>query len=248
MNKITIFNESIINNSNEILTRRDLFEYYQINKKIKTESTLKNYLLKDLKSGKIARAGRNKYFFNKKKLLKYNYVYTDKAKNISTKIKQKYPNITFCTFELYQLNEFLNHQVAHNIIFVSVERNLEAYIFEFLKELYPGKVFLNPSSKIVEQYWSDNMIIIKKLISEAPLKKDDSWSTRIEKILVDIFTDKIIKNIISFNEYSKLYEDIFKSYIVDETSMFRYAQRRKAKDKIKNFIIANTNIKLKAVP
>ena len=133
MNKITIFNESIINNSNEILTRRDLFEYYQINKKIKTESTLKNYLLKDLKSGKIARVGRNKYFFNKKKLLKYNYVYTDKAKNISTKIKQKYPNITFCTFELYQLNEFLNHQVAHNIIFVSVERNLETYIFEFLK-------------------------------------------------------------------------------------------------------------------
>lgn len=236
-----------INILKNLLTWKDLYDYYKIQNQILKESILKNYLSKDLKSGIIARAGRNKYFFNQENLMKYNYFYSDISKQISTKIYQEYTNINFCTFELYQLNEFLNHQIAHNIIFISVEKDLETYIFEFLKEQYPGKVFLNPSPQIVERYWTDNMIIIKKLISEAPLNKDILWSTRIEKILVDIFTDKIIRNIISFSEYPKLYEDIFDNYIIDETSIFRYAQRRKAKDKIKNFIIKNTNIRLKVV-
>lgn len=240
----TIWEKNILKN---FLTRNDLYDYYKSQNLFLKESTLKNHLSKDLKAGTIARVGRNKYFLNQKNLLKYNYFYSKRTKDISKKIIQKYPNIKFCTFELYQLNEFLNHQIAHNIIFINVEKDLETYIFEFLKEQYPGKVFLNPSSQIVEQYWCDNMIIIKKLISEAPLNKDKSWSIRIEKILVDIFTDKILKNIINFNEYRKVYEDIFENYIVDETSMFRYAQRRKAKDKIKNFIMNNTSIKLKAV-
>lgn len=235
-------------NNNKIYNRNELFNYYKIsNNKIKTVSTFKNYMLKDLKSGKIARAGRNKYFINYNKLLNYDYSYSNKVQDISKEINQKYPNITFCIFELFQLNEFLNHQVAHNIIFISVEKNLETYVFELLKYLYPGKVFLNPTAQITEQYWTDDMIIIKKLISESPLTKDKSWSARIEKILVDIFCDKIIKKYINFDEYSKLYEDIFNNYIVDESSMFRYAQRRKVKNKIKNFIIYNTNINLKVV-
>ncbi len=235
-------------NIDKIFNSNYLFNYYKTNnKKIISESTLKNYLLKDLKSGKIARVGRNKYFFNDNKLLKYDYIYSDTAQLINKAISNNYPNITFCTFELYQLNEFLNHQVAHNIIFISVEKGLETYIFEFLKNLYPGKVFLNPTIQITEQYWTDDMIIIKRLISEAPLNKDKSWTTRIEKILVDIFCNKIIKKSINVNEYPKLYENIFNRYIIDESTMFRYAQRRKVKEKIKNFIIKNTNIKLKVV-
>ena len=191
-------------NIDKIFNSNYLFNYYKTNnKKIISESTLKNYLLKDLKSGKIARVGRNKYFFNDNKLLKYDYIYSDTAQLINKAISNNYPNITFCTFELYQLNEFLNHQVAHNIIFISVEKGLETYIFEFLKNLYPGKVFLNPTIEITEQYWTDDMIIIKRLISEALLNKDKSWTTRIEKILVDIFCDKIIKKSINVNEYPK---------------------------------------------
>ena len=105
-------------NIDKIFNSNYLFNYYKTNnKKIISESTLKNYLLKDLKSGKIARVGRNKYFFNDNKLLKYDYIYSDTAQLINKAISNNYPNITFCTFELYQLNEFLNHQVAQYNIY-----------------------------------------------------------------------------------------------------------------------------------
>ena len=75
---------------------------------------------------------------------------------------------SFRIFELVQLNEFVNHQIAHNVIFVSVESGWGSYVFDSLKDQYVGKILLNPSVEIFHQYWSDDMIVIQKLVSESP--------------------------------------------------------------------------------
>ena len=67
------------------------------------------------------------------------------------KIEEQYPELDFRIFELVQLNEFVNHQIAHNVIFVSVESGLGAYVFDSLKERYTGKILLNPSVETFHQ-------------------------------------------------------------------------------------------------
>lgn len=55
-----------------------------------------------------------------------------------------HPYLDFRIFELVQLNEFVNHQIAQNMIFVSVEGELEEDVFNTLWENYEGSVLLKP--------------------------------------------------------------------------------------------------------
>lgn len=74
------------------------------------------------------------------------------------------------------------------------------FVFDSLKEKYQGKVLINPTVDIYHQYWSDNMIVIIKLTTEAPKGKKESWHTRLEKILVDIMSEPLL--IASISELS----------------------------------------------
>ena len=50
------------------------------------------------------------------------------------KITDRYPLLEFQMWELIQFNEFLNHQIAKNIIVVEVENMLEDSVFDTLRE------------------------------------------------------------------------------------------------------------------
>lgn len=89
------------------------------------------------------------------------------------------------------------------------------------------------------------MIVVKRLISESPQSRNVKWHSRVEKLMVDMISDKLLSELISPAELPTMYEDIFSKYIVDESSMFRYAKRRNALDKIKQFIKEKTSIKLR---
>ena len=175
----------------------------------------------------------------------YTYEYSNNAKKVAEYLKQKFPYLDFTIMDFIQLNEFVNHQLAHNVIFVSVEDELGDFVFDALKELYPGKVLIKPSLEIYNKYWYDDMIVIEKLVSEAPMGKNERWNTRIEKLLVDVFTNSILVNTISETEVPNIYEEAFRKYAVDESCMFRYAKRRGAEKKIRNFIREKTNIQLR---
>ena len=89
------------------------------------------------------------------------------------------------------------------------------------------------------------MIVVRNLLTESPKGKKDVWHTCLEKLLVDIFSENLIKAMFSESEYPAIYETAFNSYVVDESQMFRYAKRRKSADKIKNFIQEETDAKLR---
>jgi hypothetical protein len=203
-------------------------------------------LLKKLvDAGKIIRVGRNAYCVNEGNRRTYEHRYSDLACSIAEQMKEDFPYLSFSIFELVQLNVFVNHQIANNVIFLSVESDLGNFVFDRLKEKYPGKVLIYPSVEIYHQYWCDDMIVIQKLISEAPTGNEEKWHTRIEKMLVDIFVDDIQKESFSESELTGIYEDAFAGYAIDESCLFRYAKRRGIHYKLKEYLTENTNVKLR---
>ena len=213
-------------------TRDDFALVYRAKNKDATESSCRFVLQKLLDSGSIARVGRNNYCVNDKTSRKYTHEYSDLATSVAGKIRETYPELDFRIFELVQLNEFVNHQIAHNAVFIFVEGDLGEYVFDTLKEEYAGHILLNPNADMYHQYWADDMLVIKKLITEAPKGTDEFWHTDLEKMLVDIVSDKLLRSCVNQGEYKTIFTHAFKDFYIDESQLFRYARRRNAKAKV----------------
>ena len=138
-----------------------------------------------VKEGELVRAGNGVYCFPEKNSRPYEHEYSELAMEVASLIQEQFPLLDFSIMELIQLNDFVNHQIAHNVLFLSVEVDMIEFVFDSLKERYFGKVLINPTPVIYHQYWSDNMIVVNKLITEAPKSATISWHTRLEKLLVE---------------------------------------------------------------
>lgn len=226
-------------------SRAELMEAMQENGKSISEASFKLELQKMLKKGAIVRVGRNKYCVAKDGIGVYTYEYSADAKKVAEILMEKFPYLNFTIMDFVQLNEFVNHQLAHNVIYVSVEADLGDFVFDVLKEKYPGKVLINPTLEIYHQYWYDGIIVVGKLVSEAPMGHKEKWNTRIEKLLVDVMTNSILLSSVSDAELVNIYEEAFAKYAIDESCMFRYAKRRGAENKIRKFIKENTTVQLR---
>lgn len=77
-----------------------------------------------------------------------------------------------------------------------------------------------------------DMLVIKKLITEAPKGTDEFWHTDLEKMLVDIVSDKLLRSCVNQGEYKTIFTQAFKDFYIDESQLFRYARRRNAKAKV----------------
>ena len=230
---------------NAIFSRSDLLSALQSQGISINMPSFKKLLQKLLSTGEIARAGRNAYFIPVANFADYQYSYSETASSIASRIAEEFPALEYVIFELQQLNEFVNHQIAHNAIFVYVPAETMDFVFDMLREEPYDTVLLNPGIDEYHKYWSDNMIVVKRLISESPPGRNIKWHSRVEKIMVDMIADKLLAAIVSPAELPRIYEDIFAKYIVDESSMFRYAKRRNSLGKIKQFIKENTRIRLR---
>ncbi len=161
-------------------SRMDFLCALQKEREHTTESAGRFYLQKLLNNGEIVCIGRNAYSVNDGEVRKYDYGYSKSANELAHRIQKEYPLVDFRIFELVQLNEFVNHQIAHNVLFLSVESDLGDFIFDSMKGDYLGHILLNPSVDTFHQYWTDNMIVIERLISESPKGKGKIWHTGLE--------------------------------------------------------------------
>ncbi|MBR2756478.1 MAG: hypothetical protein IKD64_11845 [Lachnospiraceae bacterium] len=202
-------------------------------------------MLQDLQDdGRIMKVGRGHY---SKTSLKspYRFKASSLMDELVNLIDKEYPLITYQTWELYQWNEFVNHQLAHNAYFIEVESGLETTVFDMLLEKYP-RVLLDPDMEEYYRYRADDMIIVQKLISGAPAPQPGSKQASLEKLLVDIFSRKLTGQLIERAEYRQIYEDAFGKYAINELAFFRYAGRRHLKSDIRKFIEDETNIELRS--
>ena len=91
----------------------------------------------------------------------------------------------------------------------------------------------------------DDAVIVEPLLTESPRSSQGPWQTGLEKLLVDLLTDKYLRSSISESEYPLIYETAFERYTVDERKLFRYARRRNAAQKIRQLIKDKTSIELR---
>lgn len=225
--------------------KQDISQILSENGHTFSDITIRKKLKKAVDCGELIKLGRNHYRIPQADKLQYCPAYSEYAIRIAKTIQTLFPFLDFSIFELVLLNEFVNHQIAHNTVFVAVESEAADFVFDALKDIFPGKVLINPTKELYHQYCSDDMMIITKLVSQRPTQKQYKWQVRLEVLLVDLFADSILRSVVSQSEYPTILNNAFEKYIIDENSMFRYAKRRTADNRIYQMIKEKTDITLR---
>ena len=217
--------------------RDDLFHLFLNEKSDLSDSAFRWTLYNLLQEQKIFRVDYDTYITEKPQVLPiYRPYYSDRAKALTKKMAEQFPEVNFVIFESVLLNEFLNHQIAQNTIFVQIEKDVSSYIFDNLQEEYVGNVLYKPSKRDFDRYWTRNCVVVLDLISQAPLSREKLHEITIEKILVDIVAEKSMAAIFSPSEIPFVYENAMKSYQVDTRKMNRYAGRRGKASIVKEYV------------
>lgn len=218
---------------NNFTSKNELYNQYKKNNMSqRSKALLINKLIED---GVIAKINNDQYkFVNKKKYHIYReYDETKDFINVLKDIKFDYIiyNITF-------LNEWLNHLIGKNTIFIEVDKKYANTIYEVLVDNNYKNILLNPSLEEIDKYSSSDLIIIKPLFTRSPINRKDKSFT-IEKIIVDLFVDAILKRFFSTSELPDIYKQIFEKYAIDELSLNAYLTRRKIKKSFFEFLSNN---------
>lgn len=198
-----------------------------------TDDQISYDLRRRLKKGEIVRQGWGQYTEASEKQM-YHFQYSELSDDIAGILDEEFYDPEFRIFEYVQLNDFMNHLVGHNTIFLSVENELIDYVFEKLFDIFPGKVMLKPGINDYFRYHQDDEIVIYRLPSEAPKGIDKRWHIRLEQMLVDVLVDKLISAVVPEEEKSNIINGAFDRFLVDEKTMIRYAKRKGAEKKLEN--------------
>lgn len=190
-----------------------------------------------IKHGRIEKLGYNMYSLPTEEPKKEYYpVYSDLATGLIDQIQDKYPLVTFTVFETVMMNEFLNHLIAQNTVFVQVEKEVGIYIFRFLQENGYPNVMYKPRVDAFDLYWKRDCIVITDLITEAPLRSDGPHVIMLEKILVDMCADKLMSSTFSEAEFPDIMEQAQSRYHLDVARLLRYSRRRNRETMMKEYL------------
>ena len=164
---------------------------------------------------------------------------------ISNLIKKKYNSVSYCVWSSNCLNEFSRHQATNEIAFVEVEKELVNSIFNLLIDNEFKNVFIEPDKFVTETYVSENQtsIIVKSLITKSPTQFVNKIVVpKLEKILVDLFSDN--KYLIAYKGYEQktIFESAFDKYHLNLSILINYSRRRKKAKLITDFLIREINI------
>jgi hypothetical protein len=191
----------------EIITSADLFNFYKF-----SESTVKKATV--------------------------NWRIFELVHQINSVIKKEFPFIKYCIWNSSILSEFLQHQSSFRFIVVEVEKDALESVFYSIKEIF-NATFKKPAKEVVEEFISarQNSIIINSFVSEAPIQNIKNVPTSsIEKLLVDLYCEKNLFYFLQGNELVNIYKNAFDKYTVNQSKMLRYADRRRKKIQIDEFI------------
>ena len=186
--------------------------------------------------GVLNRIGRGKFHFGS--VNKYIPELSRSISTLNNKLKNQFPFLPFCIWDTSVINEFMVHQPGKFYILVETEKESMESVFYFLKE-NKYSVYLNPGPDIIDKYLSPekNAVIIKPLVSEAPLQSVKDVNTiTIEKMLVDIFSDEIIFSAQQGSELKNIFNEALRKYTVNENRLLRYADRRRRKEYIIKYL------------
>jgi hypothetical protein len=166
---------------------------------------------------------------------------------ISNLVQKKFPYTKIILWETRILHEFMLHQPGQNLTILETEKESTESVFNFLDSQFTGRTFFDPNVDIVEKYVLHNAdsILILPMISRSPHQRVNGIPCpKLEKILVDVWSDKEKFFMFHGQELENIYETAFHNYQISERTFFWYARRRKVDQKIRAFITQETSIQL----
>ncbi len=172
------------------------------------------------------------------------------APNISSEIiklniaiQENFPYIDYMIWETRILYEFMLHLPGQNYFVIEVEEEVCESVFNKLSEIYQGRVFLVPDRLTMERYvfQKQEPILISRLISQSPKKKIKGIPyPKLEKVLIDLFSDKDKFLIFQGSELITIYKNAFRDYWINPKTLLRYAGRRNVIADLQNFLLKNS--------
>ena len=189
-----------------------------------------------VQSGVISRIGRGEFTLGESRI--FIPQLTQRIKTLYRKLHRQFPYLQICVWNTSILNELMLHQPGRFYTLIEVEKDSMESVFYYLKETYKN-IFLDPSADILSHYVSGETetIIVKSLVSQAPTQTLQGIETvTLEKILVDLFTDEVLFAAQQGSEMQTIFEEAFEKYSVHESRMLRYADRKRKKEALKNYL------------
>ena len=219
---------------NQEIEKDNIEQYLRVKTGIeKTESMLNNLV----KKGLLERTGRGKYSIGLNRKT-YTPPLENEIKGIYGLIYEEKPLLECCVWRTSIINEFTLHQPGRFAQMVEIERDGLDAVFDLLRDNYPN-VYLNPSDELLDRYiaYQNDAIIIIPLTSEAPTQMVEKIRTiTIEKLLVDLICEPKLHETFQGSELNYIFREAFEKYPINKDKMFRYARRRKRKEKVENFV------------
>lgn len=184
-----------------------------------------------VKQSIIARLGHGVYAKNDKAVFLPKL--SDETLSLAAELRKSYPFVKFSIYEGACISPMLHHIAPNEITYIDVQKDAAEFVFDFLK----GRdlaVYLSPDEDVMYRYVNleNPAVIVKPLISEAPLAKvDDFFVPTLEKLLVDIYRDADF-DYLQGGEYYNIAENAVNLFILNKTKLYRYAQRRGVKQEL----------------
>ena len=182
--------------------------------------TVKSYLSRQKKAGKIFDAGRGWY----SSIAKPYRLDTAPVEKLVNELKEAFPLLDFACWSTAQLNEMLRHQLAKHVQFAYVERDAIDSVAEGLRGL-GYHTYANPGKQEIKKTFSieENTAVVLPLTTKAP--HEDGFAS-IEKVVVDILADTTGFSIINIPEFVEGARKSISSKRVDIAVLISYSTRR----------------------
>ena len=220
----------------EIITSADLFNFYKFSESTVKKATVNWRIFELVHRGLLQRIGKGKFVVGKS--IHYLPEISNKEIKINSFIKKEFPFIKYCIWNSSLLSEFLQHQLSFRFIVVEVEKDVLESVFHSIKESF-NSTFKKPAKEMLEEFIStrQNSIIINSFVSEAPIQNIKNVPTSsLEKLLVDLYCDKNLFYFLQGYELINIYKNAFDKYTINKSKLLRYADRRRKKTQIDEFI------------
>ena len=183
--------------------------------------TLKSYLSRQKKAGKIFDAGRGWY----SSIAEPYRLDTVPVEKLVGELKSVFPLLDFACWSTAQLNEMLRHQLAKHVQFAYVERDAIDSVADWLRE-NGYRPWANPGKKERKSFVvEENTVVVLPLVSKSP---HENGFASYGKIVVDVLADAADLSIINIPEFISGAKNAISSQRIDISILKSYAMRREA--------------------
>jgi restriction endonuclease S subunit len=182
--------------------------------------TVKSYLSRQNKEGKIFDSGRGWY----SSIAKPYQLDTAPVEKLVGELKAAFPLLDFACWSTEQLNEMLRHQLAKHVQFAYVERDAIDSVADWLKS-HGYKTYANPGKQERKRFSiEEKTVVVLPLTTKTP--HQDGFAS-VAKIVVDVLADTGPFSIINIPEFIDGASDVIKSQRIDMSELMKYSTRRK---------------------